>query len=156
MGFDTYGPSQRPRPSRPVTVATVVGGIDARQRQDDRRLPGKDRVSGTPVYGTSSVQQFSLSCPDSDGFTITLPGAASLAWMGRLNVRADIDTGQSIFAQLSGVLATPNTGGASGAVASDTVATFYGGDEITCEAILTGTAGGPYTVTVDFAAIRLT
>ena len=104
MGFDTYGPSQRPRPARPVDVVSVVADLDARQRQDDRRLPGKDRVSGTPVVGSSNSEQFTLTAPETDGYVVTLPGDSTLAWQVNVSARATGDATATLTLSVNSTL----------------------------------------------------
>ncbi len=113
-------------------------------------------ITGTSVRGRASVQPFGIASPGTDGFAITLPGTASQAWQGTLTVRAQIPADVQLSAVLSAARAVPNTGtdGVT-VVSSSTFGTFYGGDPVTCQATLTGTPGGPYTVTVDFSAISI-
>lgn len=135
---------------------TVVGGGVQTLLHTALITQPRGNRTGQSVVGSSSVQSFEISSPGSDGFTITLPGNPLLPWQGTLRVRlATPSSGVVVAAKLGGALATPNNGSDTTPVSSSDVATFYGGDEVTCEAVLSGATGGPYAVTIDFGAIRL-
>lgn len=136
-----------------IAGGLASGGSTAITQIRDITSTGRDRdLSGASVVGTNFKQSFAISSPGSDGFTITLPGATTSAWEGKLTVRSNLDSGVTMYASLAGVLAVPAIGFGDNPVSSGDFATFSGGDEIVCEAILGGSPGGPFSVTVDFVA----
>lgn len=88
MGFGNWGIVQTANPPEPVTMVGVIGSMEKRLRQHDRRLTGNER-RGPTVSSEGLPLGYVITSTDSDGTTVTstLPtgiwlinGEASASW----------------------------------------------------------------------------
>lgn len=132
---------------------TVVGGgvqtllHTALTRRPDRNL------SGGSVVGSHNADQFNLTAPAGDGFTVTLPGASTLGWQVSVGARAAGDPTASLTVAVNSTTYPTVSIGAGDTGYPSVTLLGYGGDSFICEALVTGI--GEAIVDLEFTAIRL-
>lgn len=95
MGFDGYGPSQVPRPAKPVEPTGFLADLARRQRNDDRRL---DDASGVAeVAARTATTQISTGTLNGSGIgsaSFTVPDVGTtVVWVQAVALVSGITSG---------------------------------------------------------------